>query len=125
MPSNAKSSEESLDQFNRMHSGEFDIMMSYNLYKDNDIVTFIKLRILEWAGRVYRLEDHRIHKRFMEGGIYGIRPKGRPENRWIDSVTVDARDLLGNSAWRRVAKDRDEWRKKIEEAKARLRAVVT
>ena len=46
------------------------------------------------------------------------------KNRWIDSVTVDARDLLGISAWRRVAKDRDEWRKKIEEAKARLRAVV-
>ena len=60
----------------------------------------------------------------MEGRIYGVRPKGRPKNRWVDSVIVDARDLLGISAWRRVAKDRDEWRKKIEEAKARLRAVV-
>ena len=70
----------------------------FNLYKDNDIVTFIKLRRLEWAGHVYRMEDHRIPKRLMEGRIYGIRPKGRPKNRWIDSVTIDARDLLGISA---------------------------
>ena len=51
----------------------------YDLYKDNDIVTFIKLRRLEWAGHVYRMEDHRIPKRLMEGRIYGIRPKGRPK----------------------------------------------
>ena len=70
------------------------------------------------------MEDHRIPKRSMEGRIYRTRPKGRPKNRWIDSVTVDARDLLGISALRRVAKDGDEWRKKIEETKARLRAVV-
>ena len=70
------------------------------------------------------MEDHRIPKRLMEGRIYGICPKGRPKNRRIDSVTVDARDLLGISVWRQVAKDRDEWRKKVEEAKARLWAVV-
>ena len=61
----------------------------------------------------------------MKGRIYGTLLKGRPKNRWIDSVSVDATDLLGFSAWRHMAKDRDEWRKKIEEAKARQRAMVT
>lgn len=96
----------------------------YKLYRSFDIVTFIKLRRLEWAGHVYRMEGNRIPKKILEGKIHGKRPIGRPKNRWIDAVTIDSQDYLGTTAWRRLAQDRDSWRKKIEEAKARLWAVM-
>ncbi|KAJ4435328.1 hypothetical protein ANN_17938 [Periplaneta americana] len=79
---------------------------------------------LEWAGHVYRMEGNRIPKKILEGKIHGKRPIGRPKNRWIDAVTIDSQDYLGTAAWRRLAQDRDSWRKKIEEAKARFWAVM-
>ncbi|KAJ4439841.1 hypothetical protein ANN_07969 [Periplaneta americana] len=81
-------------------------------------------RRLEWVGHVYRMEGNRIPKKILEGKIHGKRPIGRPKNRWIDAVTIDSQDYLGTTAWRRLAQDRDSWRKKIEEAKARLWAVM-
>ncbi|KAJ4429788.1 hypothetical protein ANN_21992 [Periplaneta americana] len=81
-------------------------------------------RRLEWAGHVYRMEGNRIPKKILEGKIHGKRPIGRPKNRWIDAVTIDSQVYLGTTAWRRLAQDRDSWRKKIEEAKARLWAVM-
>lgn len=96
----------------------------YRLYKSDDIVTHIKLRRLEWAGHVYRMEEYRIPKKILEGTIYGRRPVGRPKGRWLDAVTTDSRNLLGTAAWRRIALDREDWRKKIEEARARFWAVT-
>ncbi|KAJ4432424.1 hypothetical protein ANN_21043 [Periplaneta americana] len=64
----------------------------YKLYKSFDIVTFIKLRRLEWAGHVYRMEGNRIPKKILEGKIHGKRPIGRPKNRWIDASLM----LAGN-----------------------------
>ncbi|KAJ4443719.1 hypothetical protein ANN_05394 [Periplaneta americana] len=74
--------------------------------------------------KLYRMEGNRIPKKILEGKIHGKRPIGRPKNRWIDAVTIDSQDYLGTTAWRRLAQDRDNWRKKIEEAKARLWAVM-
>lgn len=94
-----------------------------DLYKETDIVTYIKLKRLEWAGHVCRMGSQRVNKRIVEGRIYGRRPVGRPKDRWIDEVTKDAKQLLGITTWRRKALDREEWRKKIEEVKARFWAV--
>ena len=96
----------------------------YEKYKSMDLVTFIKLRRLEWAGHVYRMEECRIPRRVMEGRLYGVRPIGRPRNRWTDAVTVDAKKFIGSVAWRRRSMDREEWKRKIKEAKARLWAVT-
>ena len=38
--------------------------------------------------------------------IYGKRPVGRPEDRWMDVVTDDSRTLLRTATWRRMALDR-------------------
>ena len=90
-----------------------------SLYKTADLVIHIKLKRLEWAGHIYWMEEYRIPKKVMEGKIFGKRPDGRRKDRWIDAETTDSRSFLGTAAWRRMALDREEWRKRIKEAKAR------
>ena len=69
----------------------------YGKYNSMDLVRYIKLRRLEWAGHVYRMEEHRTPRRVMEGKLYGVRPIGRPKGRWTDAVTAESKELLGTS----------------------------
>jgi len=43
---------------------------------------------------------------------------GRPRIGWVDVVQRDALQLLGIRGWRRRAENRDEWRRRMREAKA-------
>jgi len=47
--------------------------------------------------------------------LEGKRPVGRPGARWADNNQWDARSMFGTPNWRKATKDRDGWRKKIEE----------
>ena len=41
----------------------------------------------------------------------GMRPLGRPSNRWEDNVTMDLQEVeCGGMDWIDVAEDRDRWR---------------
>ena len=91
----------------------------YSLYKEPDIVEDIKIRRLEWAGHVRRMEAERIPKKFLNGNFHTTRAVGRPRTRWADVVQRDALQLLGIRGWRRRAANRDEWRCLMREAKAR------
>ena len=57
------------------------------------------------------MEESRIPKRIVDGKIYVGRPVGRPRDRWLNAVTVDARLFLRTGAWRRLARDREKWKK--------------
>jgi hypothetical protein len=91
----------------------------YSLYREPNIVEDIKLRRLEWAGHIIRMEEQRIPKRVLNGNFRTARPVGRPRTRWADVVQRDARQLLGIKGWRIKATNRDEWRRLMREAKAR------
>jgi len=78
----------------------------------------IKIRRLEWAGHIIRMEKERIPKK-VNGNFHATRPVGRPRTRWTDVVQRDALLLLGIRGWRRRAANRDEWRGPMREAKAR------
>jgi hypothetical protein len=93
------------------------IMKLYSLYKEPNIVEDIKIRRLEWAGRIIRMEEERIPKKFLNGNFHTTRPVERPRTRWADMVQRDALQLLGTREWRRRAKSRDEWRRLVREAK--------
>ena len=79
----------------------------------------IKIRRLEWAGHIIRMEEERIQKKFLNGNFHTTRPVGKPRTRWADVVQRDALQLLGTRGWRRRAANRDEWMRLMREAKAR------
>ena len=79
----------------------------------------IKIRRLEWAGHIIRMEEERIPKEVINGNFRTTRPVGRPRTRWANVVQRDALQLPGTRGWRRRATNRDEWRRLVREAKAR------
>ena len=92
----------------------------YSLYSEPNIVEDIKIRRLEWAGRIIRTEEERIpKKKVLNGNFHTTRPVGRPRTRWADVVQRDALQLLGIRGWRRRAANTDEWKRLVREAKAR------
>jgi uncharacterized Rossmann fold enzyme len=50
----------------------------YSLYKESNIVEDVKIRRLEWAGHIMRMEEERIPKKVLNGNFHAIRPVGRP-----------------------------------------------
>ena len=79
----------------------------------------IKIRRLEWAGHIIRMEEERIPKKVLNGNFHTTRPVGRPRTRWTDVIQRDTLQLLGTRGWRRRAMNGDEWRHPMREAKAR------
>jgi len=67
-----------------------------------------------------RMEESRVVKKIFNQKLEGKRPVGRPGARWADKIQGDARSMLRTPNWRKAAEDRDDWRKKIEEVKARF-----
>jgi len=89
----------------------------YELYGDIDIVKRIKIQRLRWLGHVVRMEDSTPARKVFEsepGG--GSRRRGRPNLRWTDQVSKDV-STLGIRNWRQTARNREEWRRKLAEAK--------
>ena len=81
----------------------------------------IKIRRLELAGHIIRMEEERIpkKKKVLNGNFHTTRPVGRPRTRWADVVQRDALQLLATRGWKRRATNRDEWRHLMREAKTR------
>jgi hypothetical protein len=81
----------------------------------------IKIRRLEWAGHIIRMEEERIPKKVLNGNFHTARSVGRPRTRWAYVVLRDALQLLGIRGWIRRAANRDDWRRLMREAKVRKR----
>jgi hypothetical protein len=89
-------------------------------YKSQDIVSVIKVRILEWLGLIIRMNETGTVKKISEEKLEGRRGRGRPRLRWIDDVEDDLRNM-GIKRWRIKVLDRAEWASVIKEAKAKLK----
>jgi hypothetical protein len=79
---------------------------------------YYKIRKLEWAGHIIRMEEERIPQKVLNGNFHTTRPVGRPRTRWADVVQRDALQLLGTKGWGRRVANRDKWRRLVREAKA-------
>jgi hypothetical protein len=65
----------------------------YDLHKNDDIVTFIKLGRLRWAGHVIRMEGDRPAKRILISNPGGARGRGRSKIRWDDGMDDDSKAI--------------------------------
>ena len=81
-----------------------------------DTVRFIKSRRIAWLGHVMRMDEKRILKRILEWKPTGRRIRGRPRKRWVEDTEEDIQ-ALGTRGWRKLSKERTEWRRITEKAK--------
>ena len=65
---------------------------------------------LKWYGHVLRREDKNVGKRVMAMEVPGERRRGRPKQRWLDSIR---NDLSERELSREDVQDRAKWRRLI------------
>jgi hypothetical protein len=85
------------------------------LIENADIVRFIKSGRIACLGHVMRVDGKRAPKRVLEWKR--IRGRGRPRKRWIEDVVEDIQKA-GIRGLRKLCKERAEWKRITEKAKA-------
>ena len=86
------------------------------MYGELDIIRLSRLRRI---GHIGRMMSGRKVPQICFNQPEGKRKRGRPKNKWWDSVQEDIRKC-GVKGWTRLVKDRGVWRKTLQEAKARI-----
>ena len=81
-----------------------------------DIVRFIKRRRMAWLVHVMRMDGGIMPRRILEWKPMGRRIRGRPRKRWIEDAEEDIQ-TKGIRGWRKLIKERTEWKKIAEKAK--------
>ncbi len=68
-------------------------------------------RVLRWFGHVERMEEERLVKRVIRSNVRDVRPRGRPQMGWLDSVkrALGARGISVEQG-RVLVRDRNEWK---------------
>jgi hypothetical protein len=84
------------------------------LYQEPNITSFIRGQRLRWIGHVQRMESTRGPKRCLQSRPDGVRPRGRPKRRYMESVEEDL-NILNFRDWRNAVQDRIQWRKIVWE----------
>jgi hypothetical protein len=82
-----------------------------------DIVKLIKISQIKMVWTyIERMNNERMPRKIMTTKMEGKRKRERPRKRWTDEVEEDLK-IMGVRSWHAVAKDRQEWRKIVLEAK--------
>jgi len=85
-----------------------------DILKGQNIIGFIKKQRLNWLGHVDCMaEDNNVQK-FKRCKSLSKRPIGRPKTHWEDDVLEDIRSM-NVCNWKKVAQDRDSWKKTVEQ----------
>jgi hypothetical protein len=88
----------------------------YEMFKDSDIVVYIKAKGLAWTGHLMLISDERTFKKIFSTKLDGTRSVGRPKLGWENGVAQDMQ-ILGVKKWKNVALNRDEWAKLLKKAR--------
>jgi hypothetical protein len=89
------------------------------LINEPDIVKYIKINRLGWAGHVIHIDNNRTVKKVFNTKPIGIRKIGRPKLRWEDDVIQDVKTLRVKN-WRNVAMEKENWQKLLRKARTHV-----
>ncbi|GFV51499.1 uncharacterized protein TNCV_2908021 [Trichonephila clavipes] len=89
----------------------------YQSCKESDIVNFIKIQQIKWAGHVVRMDENHTTKKVFNDQPIGTRRKDRPNLRWIGGLGKDLL-VLRTESLRILAERRLSWKRLLEKAKA-------
>lgn len=85
------------------------------LFKEKDIINYIKSKRIQWLGHIERMDNSRGTKKIFKGQCQGQRKRGRPRKRWIDEVEKDLKAIKITN-WKTKARDRRLWSRIVREA---------
>ena len=91
-----------------------------DILKGKNIIGFIKKQRLNWLGHVERTAEDNIVQKIKRWKPMSKRPIGRPKTRWEDDVLEDIKSI-NISNWKKVAQNRDSWKKVVEQARTLYR----
>jgi hypothetical protein len=80
----------------------------------------LKKQILNWLGHAERMAEDNIVQKIKKWKPMSKRPFVRPKTRWEDDV-VEGIKSINIRNWKKVAQNRDSWRKVVEQAKTLYR----
>jgi len=81
-----------------------------------DIVRLVKAKRIKCLGHAQRMDQARPTRKIIDWKPMGIKPVGRPRQRWQEDVMEDLKKLKVKN-WKDVAKDRTTGRDLAEKAK--------
>jgi hypothetical protein len=67
------------------------------LIEGADIVRFIKTQRIKWLGHIQRMDQARPARKLLDWKPIGIRPVGRPRQRWQEDVMEDLKKLYSTN----------------------------
>jgi len=73
----------------------------YEAFKEPNIVNYIKVKRLAWAGHLVLTNNDKTLKKIFNAKLDGVRRAGRPKLRWEDGVDQDMR-ILEVKKWNEV-----------------------
>jgi len=91
-----------------------------DILKGQNIIGFIKNRRLNWLGHVERMAEGNIVQKNKRLKPVSKRPIGRPKTRWEADVLEDIKSINVRN-WKKVAQNRDSWKKVVEQARTLYR----
>ena len=95
-------------------------LIKNDILKGKNIIRFIKKQRLNWLGHVERMAEDNILQKIKRWKPESKRLIGRPKTRWEDDVFDDIKSInVGN--WKKVAQNRDSWKKVVEQSRTLYR----
>ena len=91
-----------------------------DILKGRTIIGFIKKQRLSWLGHVERMAEDSNVQKIKRWKPMSKRPIGRPKTRWENDVLEDVRNM-NVANWKKMAQNRDSWKKAIEQARTLYR----
>jgi hypothetical protein len=76
----------------------------YEIFNNSNIISYIKVKRLAWAGHLMYMNDNRTTNNIFITKLDGVRRVGRTKMRWKDGVDQDMR-ILEVKNWKKVALD--------------------